>query len=139
MFKIVIRILAWAILLAILAATISPIDDRPHVASGPALERIGAFVLLGLLFCLGYRRSWPLALIVVLVAAGGFEALQMLTPDRHDRLADALVKAAGGIGGVGIGLLLSRPRPAIGHSTDERAGGGQDEEPASTDKKRAAE
>lgn len=110
MLKIAIRILAWLILLAIFLATISPIAERPHLASGPSFDRIVAFVALGILFCLGYRR-WPFALAIVLVAALGFEAIQLLTPDRHARLDDALVKAAGGIIGVGIGLLVNRFSP----------------------------
>jgi hypothetical protein len=109
MFRTVIRILAWVMLLAILAVTISPLTDRPHVGSGPTFERAGAFALLGLLFCLGYRRFWPVALVIVALVAGGFELVQALTPDRHARLADALVKAAGGVIGVGIGLLAKRP------------------------------
>lgn len=111
MLKIAIRILAWLVLLAIFLATVSPIAERPHLASGPSLDRIAAFILLGMLFCLGYRRSWPFALAIVLVAALGFEAVQLLTPDRHARIDDALVKAVGGIIGVGIGLLVSRFSP----------------------------
>lgn len=103
------RILAWVTLLAILAATISPISDRPQIASGPTFERAGAFALLGLLFCVGYRRFWPAALLIVLFVAGGLELAQALTPDRHARLADALVKAAGGVVGVGVGLVAMRP------------------------------
>lgn len=109
MFRIIVRILAWATLLAILAATLSPITDRPQIGSGPTFERAGAFALLGLLFCLGYRRFWPVALLVVLLVAGGLELAQALTPDRHAKLADAFVKAAGGVIGVGIGLLAKRP------------------------------
>jgi hypothetical protein len=110
-FRIAIRTLAWAILLAIFLATVSPIAERPHLASGPSLDRIAAFILLGILFCLGYRRRWPFALAVVLVAALGFEAVQLLTSDRHGRFEDAVVKAVGGIIGVGIGLLISRFSP----------------------------
>lgn len=111
MLKNAIRILAWAILLVIFVVTVSPIGDRPHLASGPSLERMAAFALLGLLFCLGYRRTWPLALGVVLMASVGFEAAQLLTPDRHARMADALVKAVSGVGGVGIGLLVTHFSP----------------------------
>lgn len=111
MFRIAIRTLAWAILLAIFLATVAPIAERPHLASGPSFDRIAAFLLLGTLFCLGYRRSWPFALAIVLVAALGFEAVQLLTSDRHARFEDAMVKAAGGIVGVGIGLLISRLSP----------------------------
>lgn len=109
MFRTIVRILAWVTLLVILAATISPIADRPQIGSGPTFERAGAFALLGLLFCLGYRRFWPAALVIVLFVAGGLELAQALTPDRHAKIADALVKAAGGLLGVGIGLLAKRP------------------------------
>lgn len=111
MLKIAIRTLAWAILLAIFVATVSPIAERPHLASGPSFDRIVAFIVLGILFCLGYRSRWPFALAIVLVAAVGFEAIQLLTPDRHARFEDAMVKAVGGIIGVGIGLLVSRLSP----------------------------
>lgn len=109
MFIRIVRILAWVIFFAILAVTVSPINDRPHVGSDPTFERAGAYALLGLLFCIGYRRYWPVALLLVLLAAVGFEFAQMLTSDRHARLADALVKATGGVLGVGVGLLWKRP------------------------------
>jgi VanZ family protein len=102
--KSTIRILAWVTLAGIFAATISPIKDRPDLAA-PIVERAGAFFLVGLLFCLGYRRHWPLAVVVVLLAAISFEAAQLLTSDRHAEIADALVKTAGGMAGIGIGLL----------------------------------
>ncbi|HWK68893.1 VanZ family protein [Pseudorhodoplanes sp.] len=103
------RILAWVTLLVILTATISPLADRPQLGSGPTFERAAAFALLGLLFCVGYRRSWPMALLLVVFVAGGLELAQALTPDRHAKLADALVKAAGGVVGVGMGLIAKRP------------------------------
>jgi VanZ family protein len=106
MLKFAVRTLAWVALLAILAMTLSPIDDRPHLATDPSVERAAAFFLLGLLFCIGYRQRWPIALGIVLVAAGGFEAAQLLTPDRHAGVADTLVKIAGGVVGFGAGLLL---------------------------------
>ncbi len=45
--------------------------------------------------------------------------LQLLTPDRHGRVVDALVKTLGGISGIGVGQLLSfllrfkSARPAV--------------------------
>jgi hypothetical protein len=42
---------------------------------------------------------------IIFVSAFGLEALQLLTPDRHARLLDAQVKAAGGVCGIGIGQL----------------------------------
>jgi VanZ family protein len=48
---------------------------------------------------------------LVLISAFGLEAMQLLTPDRHGRLVDAVIKAAGGVCGIGIsqlGLLVLR-------------------------------
>ena len=106
MLKLAVRTLAWIAFLAILATTLSPIDDRPHLTTDPAVERAAAFFLLGLLFCVGYRQRWPVALGIVLVAAGGFEAAQLLTPDRHAEVADTLVKITGGVVGFATGSLL---------------------------------
>jgi len=80
-------------------------NDRPHLTSDPVVERAAAFFLLGLQFCIGYRQRWH-ALGIVLVAAGGFEAAQLLTPDRQAEVADAAVKVAGGLVGFGAGLFL---------------------------------
>jgi hypothetical protein len=44
--------------------------------------------------------------VIVVGAAVGLEALQMLTPDRHARVTDAFVKALGGIGGISVGQLV---------------------------------
>jgi VanZ family protein len=46
-----------------------------------------------------------------LISAFGLEAMQLLTPDRHGRLIDAVIKATGGVCGIGIsqlGLLVLR-------------------------------
>jgi VanZ family protein len=99
------KIAAWAALAFIVYATLSPIDARP-VLAGPQFEHFAAFALTGLAFGLAYpNRVW---LIVAIVVGSAFtlEALQLLTPDRHGRLVDALVKAAGGICGIGVSQLF---------------------------------
>lgn len=94
----------WLALAFIVYATLSPIDDRPVVA-GPHHEHFAAFALVGLAFGLAYPKRIFLVIALILISAFGLEALQLLTPDRHARLFDALVKAAGGVCGVGIGQL----------------------------------
>lgn len=102
-----IAILAWVALLAIAAATLSPLGLRPHMAP-VAVERFGAFAVIGLLFGLAYsRHPWRVAVLISGVALG-LELMQHLTPDRHGHLADALVKLAGGIVGVGLSLAITR-------------------------------
>ena len=99
-------IAGWLALAFIVYATLSPIEARPVVA-GPHYEHFAAFALTGLAFGLAYPRRVLLAVVIVVGAAVGLEALQLLTPDRHGRVADALVKAAGGICGIGLGQLAS--------------------------------
>ena len=97
-------IAGWLVLAFIVYATLSPIDDRPVVA-GPQYEHFAAFAMVGLAFGLAYPKRLFLVAAIILISAFGLEALQLLTPDRHARLLDALVKAAGGVCGIGIGQL----------------------------------
>jgi VanZ family protein len=94
----------WLALAFIVYATLSPIDDRPVIA-GAQLEHFAAFAVVGLAFGLAYPRRVFLVATIILISAFGLEALQLLTADRHARLLDAVVKAAGGICGISIGQL----------------------------------
>jgi VanZ family protein len=98
---------AWLALAFIAFATLSPIYDRPTIPeAGPQLEHFAAFALMGFAFTLGYPRRMLFIVAIVLGSAFVLEALQLLTPDRHGRVLDALVKAAGGICGIGVGYLV---------------------------------
>jgi VanZ family protein len=99
-------IAGWLALAFIIYATLSPIDARPVLAS-PQLEHFAAFALVGLAFALAYPSRGVLVVVIVVGAAVGLEALQLLTPDRHARLTDALVKALGAICGIGVGQLAA--------------------------------
>jgi hypothetical protein len=73
------------------------------------IQRISTIVgWLGLAFIV-YVTLSPIeyrpVVAIILGSAFGLEALQLLTPDRHARVIDALVKAAGGICGIGFGQL----------------------------------
>lgn len=92
----------WLALAFIVFATLAPLQDRPSVA-GPQLEHFAAFALMGLAFARGYPNRLAVVIAVVIGSAFALEALQLLTPDRHGRLIDAMVKAAGGLSGIAIG------------------------------------
>jgi hypothetical protein len=96
----------WLVLAFVVYATLSPIDARP-VLTLPYLEHFTAFALMGLAFALAYPNRVLLVVALVVGTAAGLEALQLLTPDRHGRAADAFVKALGGISGISIGQTLS--------------------------------
>jgi VanZ family protein len=97
-------LLGWVALAFVAYATLSPIKYRPVIA-GLQFEHFAAFALLGLTFTLGYRRRTVLVIAIVIGSAFTLEALQLLTPDRHGRLLDALMKAAGGLSGIGVTRL----------------------------------
>jgi VanZ family protein len=99
------KIAAWAALAFIVYATLSPIDARPVLAE-PQFEHFAAFALLGFLFGLAYPNRLLIVASIVVGSAFALEALQLLTPDRHGRVFDALVKAAGGFCGIGVGQLF---------------------------------
>ncbi|UGV25072.1 VanZ family protein [Rhodopseudomonas boonkerdii] len=106
MFQRIVIILAWLMLLAIAFATLSPIGLRPHLGDVSG-ERFLAFAALALLFGMAYpRHLWLVAFMVGGVAVG-LEVLQHLTPDRHGRVPDALVKLSGGFAGAGLAYVLS--------------------------------
>jgi hypothetical protein len=112
-------IVGWLALAFIIYATLSPIDARP-VLVGPQFERFAAFALLGLAFGFAYPRRLLLVVAIVVGSAVTLEALQLLTPDRHGRILDALVKAAGGLCGIGacqLGQLFLRAQGRIDHPT----------------------
>lgn len=60
---------------------------------------------MALAFMLGYPRRTVLIVLLVIFSAFTLEAMQLLTPDRHGRLLDAIVKAVGGLAGIGAGRL----------------------------------
>ena len=102
----IVRIFAWLCLLAILVATLSPIQFRPSLADSANMERFAAFFFVGLIFSLAYPRQWLTVIVLTIGSAGLFEVLQRLIPGRHGELIDFLIKAAGGLTGVIIARLL---------------------------------
>jgi VanZ family protein len=99
------NIAGWLMLAFIVYATLSPIHDRPVVA-GPHYEHFAAFALMGLAFTLAYPARVLFVVVIVVGAAVGLEALQLLTPDRHGRVADALVKVLGSGCGISAGHMI---------------------------------
>lgn len=103
MYRRLAAVAAWFSLVFIAFATLSPIGDRPHVA-GVGFEHIAAFAIAGVLFALAYPRHSVAVAVLVLGSAIVLELSQLLTPDRHARISDLLVKLAGG----SLGILAAR-------------------------------
>jgi VanZ family protein len=101
--------LAWAYLAFIAFATLAPLQFRPTLTkTEPELvvvfERVAAYVLLGLLFSIGFPRKQRFVCSVVLGSAVLFELLQAISPDRDPGMTDAIEKLVGG----GIGICAAR-------------------------------
>jgi VanZ family protein len=77
--------------------------------AGVGFEHIGSFAVTGLLFALAYPRHSLIVAILVLGSAVVLELSQLLTPDRHARLSDLLVKLAGGSIGIVAARVWDRP------------------------------
>jgi hypothetical protein len=85
--------------------TLCPISLRPHLASAN-VERMAAYLLLGVVISRVAGRRGLAATALVMALAFGLEAGQLLAPGRHAHLADAVVKAFGGVSGVASYQLM---------------------------------
>ena len=106
MFQKLVTVAAWMLLAFIVYATMSPIQDRPTVQTSTSFEHLAAFAVLGALFCLAYPRQIVLVCLIVLGSAVLLEFAQLLTPDRHGRIQDAIEKMAGGAAGIVAGQAI---------------------------------
>lgn len=97
-------LIGWGAVLAIMAATLLPIEARPHIPGfSPDAERFLAYFATGALLSLAYPRQRWLVLAGIVAFAIGLEWLQTLEATRHGVSRDALVKCAG----AAIGAALS--------------------------------
>jgi len=103
-----VKLVAWLLLAGIAFVTLAPIGFRPNTGYSPSIERFLAFGAVGFLFALAYPRRLWLILALVLGAAIGLEALQLVSASRHGRVFDLAVKLAGGGFGIAAGLLTAR-------------------------------
>jgi VanZ family protein len=108
--KLVLRIAAWALLAGLLVVTLEPNQFRPISILPVQLERGLAVGLIGFVFALAYPRHIIAVSLIVLGATVLLEALQLVTPTRHGRLADVAVKLAGGGAGLALGYIVNRLR-----------------------------
>jgi hypothetical protein len=116
------RAAAWLALAAILFVTICPLGLRPETLTEVSGDRAAAFAITALLFALGYPENWKRTALLLMLAAAGFEALQLLAPTRHARVDDALVKAAGAFLGVAAVQIFRRLRSPRMDKSNRSAG-----------------
>ncbi len=111
------RPIAWLLLAGIIFVTLSPIGLRPHTVTSVNLDRALAFSLVGFMFAVAYPRHWIAVAALVIFGALTIEYLQYLSPTRHARLQDAVVKILGGSVGILVGCALNKGRSAKAAAT----------------------
>jgi hypothetical protein len=99
-------------------ATLSPIQARPTLPAPSSFEHLAAFAVFGVLLCLAYPRHVVLVCAIVLGSTVVLEFSQLLTPDRHGRIWDAIQKLAGGTAGILAGQAVLYFRQARGWFRD---------------------
>ena len=105
-FQTVLIVLAWLVLIGLAAATLVPLELRPHSSLSPQVERFLAFALAGLCLALAYPRRPILIIVAIVVTAFGLEAAQYLAISRHPGVPDLFAKLAGGAAGLILGWGL---------------------------------
>ena len=103
------KIAAWASLGFIVYATLVPPGMRPTLGDiGANYERFAAYAVASVLLVLAYPRHPVRVGILVVAFAIALEFAQLEIPGRDARVADMLVKAAGGLAGIVAAALWNR-------------------------------
>lgn len=102
-----IQILAWLALAAVVVVTVLPLNLRPRDVLPVDADRALACAVFAGLFVLAYPKHWKLIGLIMVAGAAAIEALQLLSPTRHARIDDAIVKAGGAFIGVGLAVAMN--------------------------------
>ncbi len=111
MFRIATTAAAWTSLALIACATLSPLNERPELGSWELFSHFDqyiAYAVVGGLFAFTYPKQTFFVGVIVFGSAVLLELAQLLTPDRHARVSDALRKLIGGAVGIALVRLVSR-------------------------------
>ena len=97
---------AWSVLLAIVVLTVVPPNLRPTTDAPHNVEHAAAFVIVGILFGLGYAgRAWILWAVAF---CGIIEFMQLYVPGRHARWIDFAVDVVAAVVGILVGAFANR-------------------------------
>ena len=108
--SLLLRIVAWLLLLGLVVVTVGPIAWRPISPLPVQLERATALMVIGFVFALAYPRHLLLVALLLIGATALLELTQVFEPSRHGRWLDLGVKVIGGLLGLLIGYGVERLR-----------------------------
>jgi VanZ family protein len=108
MFRTLTTVAAWLSLAFIAYATLSPLNERPEIGGlFSHFDHYLAYAVTGGLFAFAYPRHTPFVCLIVFGSAILLELAQLLTPDRHARVLDALRKLIGGVLGIACARMIA--------------------------------
>jgi VanZ family protein len=102
------RIVAWLMLLTIIALTLVPPNVRPITSLPHKIEHAGVFLAVGVSFGIAYLGRERLLTIGAIVFCAAIELAQLYVPGRHARLSDFIVDTIAGVMGIYLGSILLR-------------------------------
>ena len=79
---------------------LAPFLNYPSMRTYATMEHLAAYGIVGMLLAAVYPRSALRVCFFLFLFIAGLEAMQLLTPDRHGTLRDAVEKMIGGATGV---------------------------------------
>lgn len=112
MYREIHKAFAFLLLCSIVFSTLCPATLRPGTGY-VGFERWTALALFGTCFGIGFPRAIGRGIIFAVLVVGGLEILQDFVPGRHGRMADALIKSAGALTGLGCAAAAEFIRKAI--------------------------
>ena len=111
-YRLVFRVVAWFLILAVIVLSVVPASERPVTGTGQWFEHFVTFMLVGVALATGYRLSLMRLLSIGFLFCGGIELLQVPLSTRHARVSDFVIDCLGSWLGIWLiwigGELFSR-------------------------------
>ena len=104
--RILFRVVAWILLVAIVVLSVVPPGARPVTPAPHNVEHLSIYLPTGLAFGLGYEGRRLLQILALVAFSAAIELVQLGIPGRHGRLSDFLVNALTVSVGVGLAVLI---------------------------------
>jgi VanZ family protein len=104
----VLKFAGWLLLSGVVGLSIVPPDYRLVTGLPHNLEHFAIFLLVGLLFGLGYPYRYLVQGVVLFLFAATVELVQVWVPGRHARISDLVASVLGLLVGLGLASISVR-------------------------------
>ena len=103
-----VRVVAWSLLIAIIVMTVVPAPLRVVSGASHNVEHALVFLVTGIVFGLGYELRMTIICGAAIVFCAALELLQLAVPGRDARLSDFLIDAGAVCFGIAIAWFARR-------------------------------